>query len=121
MKRRSFLKKGLAGAALLALGGVGLALYPTKHLADPPGRLLVLDDRAFQVMVAIATRVVPGGDATAIAASVDVALSHGVAEAQKDINDVLHLFESALPGLLLDGRATPFTRLDGEAQDKVLA
>jgi hypothetical protein len=121
MKRRSFLEKGFAGAALLALGGAGLALYPTKHLADPPSRLLVLDDRAFQVMVAIAARVIPSGDATAIAASVDATLAHAVIEAQKDINDVLHLFESALPGLLLDGRATPFTRLDGDAQDKVLA
>src|SRR4051812_8272730 len=113
MKRRGFLKKGLAGTAILLLGGAGLALVPTKHLATPSGPLLVLDDRAFQVMVAIAARVAPrGADAPALAMIVDQSLDRAPADAQKDLRDVLHLFESALPGLLLDGRATPFTRLD---------
>jgi hypothetical protein len=41
-------------------------------------------------------------------------------EAQTDFNRLLALFENALPGLLLDGRALPFTRLSAASQDRVL-
>lgn len=123
MNRRSFLKKGLLGGALLALGGAGLALAPTRHLASPTSALLVLDERAFQILVAVAARIVPiaGADHVAIAQGVDLALSRAAPESQSDLVKLLGLFENALPGLLLDGRALPFTRLDAEAQDKVLA
>jgi hypothetical protein len=122
MNRRSFLKKGLLGGALLALGGAGLALSPTRTLAQPRRRLLVVDERGFQVLVAIAARVVtvPGADPAAIAHGVDEALSRAVPDAQKDLASLLGLFENALPGLLLDGRARPFTQLGPEAQDRVL-
>ncbi len=122
MKRRSFLRKGLFGAALLALGGAGLALYPGKHLASPLRGLRVLDERGFQVMVAVAARVVvgPGADPIRIAHGVDEALARAAPESQADLVKLLGLFENALPGLLLDGRASPFTRLDGAAQDRVL-
>lgn len=122
MKRRSFLKKGLAGGALLALGGAGLGLFPGRRLASPAQALRVLDDRAFQVMVAIAGRVVPlpSADPVAIAHNVDLALSRAAPEAQSDMVKLLGLFENALPGLLLDGRTAPFTRLGPEAQDRAL-
>jgi hypothetical protein len=122
VKRRSFLQKGLFGGALLALGGGGLALYPGRHLAFPPGALHVLDERSFQVMVAIAARVVlaPHADPVAIAQGVDEALSRAVAEGQADLVKLLGLFENALPGLLFDGRTAPFTRLDAAGQDRVL-
>lgn len=122
MQRRGFLKKGLLGGALLALGGSGLLLYPGQHVAAPTQALRVLDERAFQVMVAIAARVVPypGADAVAIAHAVDASLSRTVPEAQADVVKLLGLFENALPGLLLDGRAAPFTRLDPDAQDRAL-
>jgi hypothetical protein len=122
MDRRSFLKKGLLGGAVLVLGGGAIALQPTRHLASPSGPLRVLDERGFQVMVAIAARVVPveGADPAAIAQGVDLALSRAVPEAQADLRKVLGLFENALPGLLLDGRARPFTTLDPAAQDRVL-
>ena len=104
------------------LGGGGLALFPGRHLASPARALRVLDDRAFQVLVAIAGRIVPlpGADPVAIAHGVDASLSCTVPEAQTDIVKLLGLFENALPGLLLDGRATPFTRLDPAAQDRAL-
>jgi len=123
MNRRSFLTKGLLGGALLVLGAGGLALSPTRRLASPLRRLLVIDERGFQVMVAIASRVVtvPGADHVAIAQGVDEALSRAVPDAQKDLAALLGLFENALPGLLLDGRARPFTHLDPAAQDRVLA
>jgi hypothetical protein len=120
--RRSFLKKGLLGGAVLALGAGGLALRPGKTIAAPREKLLALDARGFSVMVAVAARVVtaPGADHVAIAHAADLALSHAPAEAQKDLRNLLGLFENALPGLLLDGRATPFTALDPAAQDAVL-
>ena len=122
MNRRSFVQRGLFGGALLLFGGGALALYPTRHLASPTRWLHVLDDRGFQVMVAIAARVVtaPGADPVLIAESVDASLARLPPEAQADIAGLLGLFENALPGLLLDGRAAPFTRLDGPAQDRVL-
>jgi len=110
MNRRSFLTKGLLGGALLVLGAGGLALSPTRRLASPLRRLLVIDERGFQVMVAIASRVVtvPGADHVAIAQGVDEALSRAVPDAQKDLAALLGLFENALPGL-------------PAAQDRVLA
>lgn len=124
MQRRSFLQKGLFGTALLALGGAGLAILPGRHAAAPLSALRVLDARAFQVLVAIAARVVPLGGAgptpVAVAHGVDEALSRTVPEAQADLVKLLGLFENALPGLLLDGRPLPFTRLDPAAQDRAL-
>lgn len=122
MNRRSFVKKGLFGGALLLLGGGGLALSPTRRLASPLRKLLVLDDRGFQVLVAVASRVVTvdGADPVAVAQGVDESLSRALPEVQQDLVGLLGLFENALPGLLLDGRARPFTRLDPAAQDRVL-
>ncbi|APR79309.1 Hypothetical protein A7982_04656 [Minicystis rosea] len=122
MDRRSFLKKGLLGGAVLVLGGAGLALQPTRKFASPVAPLQVLDDRGFQVMAAIAARVVSfeGVDVVAVTHRVDEALSRAAPEARADLAKVLGLFENALPGLLLDGRARPFTQLDAEGQDRVL-
>ncbi len=120
--RRSFLKKGLVGGVLLALGGGGLALYPSGHVASPTGPLLVLEPQSFQVLVAVAGRMVSakGADPVAIAHAVDRALTGALPEAQADMNKLLGLLENALPGLLLDGRAQPFTRLSAEGRDRVL-
>jgi hypothetical protein len=122
MDRRSFLKKGLLGGALLVFGGTGLALFPTRHLASPTRPLLALDDRGFQVLVAVARRIVPGSgvDAVTIAHSVDDSLALLPIEAQTDLVKLLGLLENALPGLLLDGQLGPFTGLDGPEQDRAL-
>jgi hypothetical protein len=122
--RRSFLKKGLLGGALLLLGsGTALALRPGRHLASPTTPLCVLDDRGFQVLVAIAARVAPAGEAdpVAIAQAVDASLMSVPPEVRTDLSRVLLLFENALPAFLLDRRVTPFTALAPDAQDAVLA
>lgn len=120
--RRSFLRTGLLGGALLAFGGLGLSFYPSKEMGVPTAPLLVLEPRAFQVLVAVASRVVTakGADPIAIAQGVDRALSYALPETQKGLNDLLGLFENALPGLLFDGHVKPFTRLSAESQDAVL-
>jgi hypothetical protein len=122
VKRRRFLRVGLVGAGLLALGGGGLALYPTRETVTPTRPLRVLRPRSFQVLAAIARRVVtaPDADPGAIAHGADDALTSVPAEAQGDFNDLLGLFETALGGLVLDGRVRPFTRLSPEEQDRAL-
>jgi hypothetical protein len=123
MTRRTLLKRGLFGGALLLLGGSGvLAVLPSKDMGTALGPLLALDPKAFNVLVAFAARVVTakGSDPIVIAQGVDKVLSSAVVETRDDLNKLLGLFENALGGLLLDGRVTPFTRLDPEAQDKVL-
>ncbi len=124
MDRRTFLKRGVVGGVLLMLGGgVGLYAVPTKHLAAlPKTPLAVLEPRSFQVLVAVAGRVVTaqGADAADIAARADALLANAPEEVRHDINRLLMLFENALPGLLLDGRLLPFTRLSPEAQDAAL-
>jgi hypothetical protein len=123
MNRRRFVQRGLFGTAVLLLGGGGLSLYPTRHTASPSKPLRVLDDRGFQVIVAVAARVItaPDADPAVLAERIDESLSRVPPEAQADLASLIGLFENALPGLLLDGRVTPFTRLDGPAQDRALA
>jgi hypothetical protein len=121
LNRRSFLKRGLVGGAVLFLGGGTLALLPTKEIATSTKALSVLTPRAFQVLVAVAKRVVPDtADAASVAQGVDDLLRRAPREVQSDFGDLLGLFENALPGLIFDGRALPFTRLSPESQDAVL-
>jgi hypothetical protein len=122
VKRRTFLKTGLFGAGLLFLGGTGLAFFPTKSVASATRKLRVLDDQSFQVLVAVARRVIQDADAdhVAIAQSIDESATRLPPEAQVDLRKLLSLFESALGGLVLDGRLLPFTRLAEKSQDEVL-
>ena len=113
---------GLFGGSLLALGGLGLAVYPSKVVGAATEPLAALDARSFQVLVAVASRIVTakGANPVAIAHGVDRSLSYALPETQEAINKLLGLFENALPGLVLDGRLKPFTRLSPQAQDAVL-
>jgi len=122
MNRRTVLKRGLLGAGVLVLGGTGLAMYPTLDTGAPTRPLRVLTRRSFHVVVAIARRVVQAPDAApvAIAHGADDSLTHLPDEAQHELNQLVGLFETALGGLVLDGRLRPFTRLSPEDQDHVL-
>jgi hypothetical protein len=122
MKRRSFLGVGLWGGALLAAGGAGLQLWPTLRRHAPVKPLQVVDEREFAILAAAAERIVaqPGLDPVAIAHGVDATLAFGPPEAGADFRKLLGLLESGLAGLLLDGRARPFTRLAPAAQDATL-
>lgn len=123
MNRRTLLRRGLLGGALLAVGsGTALALWPTRRTHVPTGPLLVLDERAFAVLAAIAARVVvaPAADPVDIAHVIDRALARAVPEARADVRQLLALFDNALAGALLDGRLRPFTALDADGQDAVL-
>lgn len=123
--RRNVLKFGIAGAALLALGGVGLGLRGTVRHA-PKAPLLVFDEVEFSVLWAVAERVCPANGAFPAASTVGVAEKIDALMAsldpgtQAETKAVLRLVENALPGLLLDGRFTTFTGSSPAAQDAVL-
>ncbi|MCB9664599.1 MAG: gluconate 2-dehydrogenase subunit 3 family protein [Alphaproteobacteria bacterium] len=123
--RRAFLGLGLLGGAALALGGVGLALQPGVARA-PATPLQALSPRAFSVLAAVADRVCPGGEGApgaaevGVAEKVDALLATSPPTFRTDIEQALLLLENALPGLLLDGRARPFTACDAATQDATL-
>jgi hypothetical protein len=123
MTRRGFLKRGLLGGLVLTVGGgLGLGLWPSRKDAVPKRWLKVLDERRFAVLAAVTARTVraPGADPVEIVHRVDEYLALQTPEVQKDVKQLILLFENALAGLIFDGRPKPFTRLSPEAQDDVL-
>lgn len=127
LTRRSLLKTGFVGVAVVALGGVGLALQPTR-LSKPGHRLLALNDKEYAVLGAIAARIcpplgrgAPGATALDVAGKADRLIAGADAEGKKGLKLVLSVFESGLTGALFFERVRPFTQLSGEDQDRVLA
>ena len=122
MQRRSFLKVGLLGAAILAVAGGGLALWPGDASVRPLRPLISISPAHFPVLVAVAARVCQGTTAqpVQVAHAVDAALGFTFPEARADMDRVLGLLENALPGLLLRGSPRPFTLLDEAGQDRAL-
>jgi hypothetical protein len=122
VNRRRFLKYGLFGGILLTAGGVGLAAWPTRRTYKPTGPLKVFDEREFAVVATVASRTVgaPGADPVEIAHACDLAASCAPPDGQKELKQLVMLFENALAGLLLDGHLGSFTGLSPEGQDKVL-
>ena len=126
--RRSLLKRGLLGGALLALGGGGFLLCRrTKPIAGPLKKpLKVLDEVELAVLSAIAARVIPartGMPSTedlGLALRADLVLSQVDPSAAKEVKQLLKLFENALTGFLFGARVRPFTQLPEAEQDQVL-
>src|SRR5437870_3471695 len=82
-RRRRFLQLGVAGSALLALGGVGLSLWPGDERQRGPRRPLnAIAYARFPILVAVAARVVraPGADPVEIAHRVDELVLQGPPE-----------------------------------------
>ena len=123
MQRRSLIKRGLFGGALLFVGSaVGVGIIPGDVSVKPSGALFAISAKAFPVLAAVAARVLAGTTASPVdvAMKVDGALRYASPEAQKDLSSALLLLENALTGLLLRGRPTPFTELDEAGQDAAL-
>src|SRR4051812_33906472 len=126
--RRSFIKRGFFGGALLALGGSSgwLALRRGATVTLPPEGLKVLGQREYAVLEAIARRLVPPRpgfpdvDALRVAFHCDRTLALSDETSQVEMRQLLELFDNALAGMLLGARATPFTRLEPSEQDAVL-
>lgn len=123
--RRSFLKKGLFGGLLLAMGGGWLASRPGAVVVVPAG-LKVLDARRFAVVRALVERFVPQRDefppplSVGTAEAVDGILAMMDPSARAEVLQLLMLFENALPNFLFGLRTQPFTQLAPDAQAEVL-
>jgi hypothetical protein len=128
LSRRSLLKRGLLGGSLLGLGGLGfLALRGGRLVPVPPDGLRVFSPREFAVLDAVAHRLVrpragwPTVEELGVALAADRIAERTEPSAQKELKQLLGLFENGLAGFLFGGRTHPFTALDGEEQDRVLA
>jgi hypothetical protein len=128
LSRRSVIKRGLLGGALLAAGGAGvLALRGGAEVPLPPDGLLVFSPAQYAVLDAVARRMVrpragwPTVDQIGVARAADRIAARTEPSAQKELRQLLGLFENGLAGFLFGGRTRPFTRLDPAEQDRVLA
>lgn len=123
MNRRTLLKRGLFGGALLTFGGAAyLGLRGGTRGPTPSRPLLVIGESTFPILVALMARMVgaPGVDWVAVAHTFDERLSHTNPAIGRDINRVLGLLENSLSGLLLRNSATHFTSLDEAGQDAAI-
>ena len=128
LSRRSVLKRGLVGGALLAAGGAGfLAFRGGASVPLPADGLQVFTPGQFAVLDAVSRRMVrprhgwPTVDEIGVARAADRIAAQVEPSAQKELRQLLGLFENGLAGFLFGARTRPFTRLDGAEQDRVLA
>jgi hypothetical protein len=126
--RRGFLRKGLIGSALLAIGGAAfLTLRRTLRAAEPRKPLLVLSRDEYAVFAAVAARVVavdgdaPSTGAVDVAGRADEAMAPWPDEVQREFRQLLRLFESALSGAATATSLAPFTACRAREQDARLA
>ncbi len=103
--RRGFLKKGIFGGLILAVGGGGfLASRRGRSIPLPPEGLKVLDPGEYAVLMAIAARLIPEGEGFPSVEQVGVGLNADRILAQTDpaaareVKQLLNLFENALAG-----------------------
>ncbi len=126
--RRSFLKYGLAGAALLAVGGgTFLATRRTRPSAGLAGPYAVLTPEEATVFLELSDRLLP--PRPGFPAPLDVDLPRRIdallalmpADGQKEVRQLVGLFENALAGFVLDGQWRTFTASTHEQQDARIA
>jgi hypothetical protein len=122
--RRSFLKYGLAGAALLAVGGgTFLATRRTRASSGLTGPYTVLSPEEATVLLELSERLLP--PRPGFPAPLDVDLPRRIdallvlmpPEGQKEVRQLVGLFENALAGFVLDGQFKTFTASTHEQQD----
>lgn len=121
--RRSFLKKGLLGGLLLAVGGAGaIALRPTVKKVSPRSQLLVFSPDEYAIFAAIAECVVaapegsPSPTSVDVAGKADAAMAVALPSVQKEFKQLLGLFENGLTGLTTGTSLAPFTAASSKAQ-----
>lgn len=125
LHRRTFLKIGMSGAAMLALGGVGLGLR-SSVLVVPSGPLHCLTARQYSIFAAIAdcmispTDEMPQIQELGVVEQIDEMLRHVHPDDRTQILQVLSLLENALAGFLLDGRFQTFTATSRQARVRIL-
>ncbi|MCI0673039.1 MAG: hypothetical protein L0Y64_21530 [Myxococcaceae bacterium] len=125
--RRSVLRRGLFGGALLALGGAGLlAARPGALVPLPPEGLRVLSPQEYAVLVAFARHALPNRpgfptvEEVHLAVQVDRLLTRTVPGVAEEVKQLLGLFDNALTGFLFAGQPRAFTTLSHVEQAVVL-
>lgn len=125
--RRDFLKKGLLGGLLLAVGG-GTWLFTRRTRAQRAleGPFQVLSPEEATVMLAVANRLVPERVGfprpldVGVPRKVDGILAMSHPAAQKEARQLVRLFENALTGMLFEAQVRTFTNSSPEEQDERL-
>lgn len=125
--RRSFLKRGLFGGALLALGGMGwLSTRDGLEVPLPKEGLLVFSPREYATIFALAEALIPPrpkfppADSVRVAFHADRALVRADPTAVDELKQLLGLFDNAVTGLLFSGDGRPFSRLSRIERAEVL-
>jgi hypothetical protein len=125
--RRSILKRGLLGGALLAAGGSGFLAFRRGWSIPPPGEgLHTFSPREYAVLDALAHRFIgvrpgwPSVELVGVALAVDRIVERTEPSVRAELKQLLGLFDNALAGFLFGGRTRPFTALDAADQDRVL-
>jgi len=122
--RRSFLKYGLAGAALLAVGGgTWLGTRRTLPASGLAGPFTVLTPEEATIFLELSERLLP--PRPGFPAPLDVDLPRRIdallalmpTEGQKEVRQLAGLFENALAGLVLDGQWKTFTASSEQQQE----
>jgi hypothetical protein len=114
----------LLGGALLAVGGgTVIALRSTRGSAPSKEGLKVFSAHEYAILAAIARRVIAAREGDPTTDQVDVALRADRAIAlahpsvQKELKQLLHLFENGLTGVFSGASFAPFTASSHRAQD----
>jgi hypothetical protein len=122
--RRSFLKYGLAGAALLAVGGgTWLGTRRTRPSSSLSGPFSVLSPEEATVFLELSDRLLPPRPGFPAPLEIDLPrridglLQLMPVEGQKEVKQLVGLFDNALAGLVLDGQWKTFTGSSHEQQD----
>jgi hypothetical protein len=125
VSRRALLVGGSALA--VAAGGLGLVALQPSVLREPRAPLTVLDAVAFSTLAAAAERICPAAAnlpsawELQVPEAVDAYLATRDEATAAEVVQLLHLLESGLAGLALDGRPRAFTACSAATQDTVLA
>lgn len=124
LHRRTVLQAGLVGAAAIAVGGVGSSLLSPPG-PEPATPLRALTPAEFHTVAAVADRMfesdtLPSARDLRIAEGVDALLATLHPGAVADLKQVLALLDSAIVGVVLEGRSAPFARCAPELQRQVL-
>jgi hypothetical protein len=122
--RRTFLKWGLAGTVLLAVGGgAWLATRRTRPVGGLAGPFVALAPEEVAVLVALSDRLVPARAGfpapldVEVPRRVDAIVAMSPEPVQQEIRQLVRLFENALAGFVLDGQLRTFTDSSPEQQD----
>ncbi|MEO5767464.1 MAG: gluconate 2-dehydrogenase subunit 3 family protein [Polyangia bacterium] len=130
LSRRSLLKKGFAGGAILLLGGsLATFLRGGGRGRNPRQPLRLLTAKEYGIFAAVAARVCPrqpeavgwpSPDNLDCAGKVDQLLAELHPQVGTEFRRLLHVFENGLNGLFSVGQPGTFTAASPEDQDRRL-